>query len=174
MNRNTPHRLAVILIDMQDFFLKNFNPEVRKVLVSNQLKVLEACQKRNVPVIVLEYKAGGELRGATTLELRKKVEHIKTAIIIKDSNSGFTDTNLDEILRGMQCKKLVLMGINANGCVQDTAMSALRRGYSVITARGLIASARSDGRHFSKKNEEWYEQETVFLDGVGEVLEKMN
>ncbi len=165
------NNLAVVLIDMQDFFLKHFKPEIVKTLVINQSKVIDLCIKNKVPIIVLEYKCKGVFRGETIIELRRKIKNVsETLIVIKESNGGFTNTDLDKILKNIKCKKILLMGINANGCVQDTAISALHKGYVVMTSKGIIASAHRNDMELSKRNEAWYKENTIFFEDTKDLI----
>ena len=156
---------------MQDFFLKHFNPTIRENLIANQIKIIDLCVKNNIPLITLEYKAGGALRGKTTSQLQKEITKIHhREIIIKNSNSGFTNTGLDSILQTLKITDLLIMGINANGCVQDTAIGALRKGYTVITSQGIIASSSRRDLSLSKRNKYWYKEHTLFFETVPELL----
>ena len=65
------------------------------------------------------------------------------------------------------------MGVNANGCVQDTAMSALRRGYKVITAEGVTASSSRRDLSLSTNNKTWYLKNTLLLANVTALLKKL-
>src|SRR4051812_38502898 len=101
---------------MQDFFLKHFKSNIRNTLVNNQLKILDRCIKQKVPMIILEYKDKGE----TISVLKNKLKHASHSIVFKANNSGFTNTDLDGVLKKMKISKLLVLGINANGCIQDT------------------------------------------------------
>lgn len=162
--------IAVLMIDMQDFFLKNLDDESRSVLVRNQGEVLDFCLKKNVPVFVFEYKAGGVLRGPTTKVLLEKLKRLSQRVIVKDNNSAFVGTKLEELLKESKVKTILLLGINANGCVQDTAMGAIRRGYKVVTSSDLIASTSRRGLGLSKRNEAWYRNKCSLLASANEVL----
>lgn len=169
------NKVAVVLVDMQIFFLKNLKPDIKKELIANQLKVINFSIAHNIPLIVLEYKAGGILRGKTTKGLQEKIQKIsRVKVLIKESNSGFTKTNLDQILKEAKITKLVLMGINANGCVQDTAIAALRRKYTVASSKGIIANTLSSGMELSKKNKDWYMKNTEFFENVDSLLLSLN
>ena len=162
--------LAVILIDMQDFFLNNFSSATRNYLINEQSKILDLCVNENIPLVVFEYKAGGVNRGKTTPKLEKKIRKISQEIIIKENNSAFTKTHLDKILKGLKVKRILLMGINANGCVQDTAIAAIHRGYKVITSSELMASASVGKLGLSKRNIKWYAENTDLFENERELM----
>jgi nicotinamidase-related amidase len=168
------NKLAVILIDMQDFFLQHFKDPIRKTLIENQLKVLDRVAKEKLPLIVVEYKCRGKLRGPTTMKLNQKIKSISHELIIKEHNSSFTDTNLDDLLKKLKVKKLFIMGINANACVQDTAISALHRGYKVIVSKGSTACASRGDMELSKRNQVWYETNCMLLESTDLALKELS
>lgn len=148
---------------MQDFFLKNFPVLISKELVENQKRVIELCLKKKMPFVFLEYKAGGVFRGKTILRLEKLINDSLKETIVKESNSGFTNTDLDKTLKNLNVGTVLLMGLNANGCVQDTAIGAIHRKYKVITSEGIIASSSRKDLTLSKRNTEWFKKNTRFF-----------
>lgn len=164
---------ALIIVDMQMFFLKNFKSDSLQNLIDNQTIILNYFVKNKLPICFLEYKAGGILRGTTIPALRKLANGASSHVIIKENNSGFIGTNLDTHLKALGVKNLILMGVNANGCVQDTAMSALRRGYKVITAEGVTASSSRRDLSFSTNNKNWYLKHTLLSANVTALLKKI-
>lgn len=171
---NKENKTAVILIDMQDFFLQHFKDSIKKTLIENQLRVLDKCAKQKIPLIVVEYKARGKFRGSTTGKLNQKLKTISHELIIKESNSAFTNTDLDKILKGLHTKKLFIIGINANACIQDTAIGAIHRGYKVTVSKGLTACASRTDMELSKRNEEWYRSNCRLLDTAEEGLKELS
>lgn len=165
------NKSAVVMIDMQDFFLENLADESRRKLIENQSWVLDLCAKREIPLFVFEYNAGGVLRGPTTKLLQDKARGVSGVTIVKDNNSAFVGTNLHERLKEKKIRTLFIIGINANGCVQDTAMGALRRGYKVFTSTDLIASTSRGTLGLSKRNEHWYRSNNLLLKNVQEVVD---
>ncbi len=156
----------LIIVDMQDFFLKRFPISVQHEIIENQKIIIDFCVRRNIPSIIIEYKAGGVERGKTKKELVDSIGNNLVNVIVKDNNGGFTKTNLDVVLNKLNIRKIILMGLNANGCIQDTVIGANNRGYRVITSKGIIANSSSGNMEISKRNKEWYIKNTVFFDNV--------
>jgi nicotinamidase-related amidase len=165
MKSNAALRTAVILVDMQDFFLKHIKPGARKDLIENQSRVIKLCAVRKIPLIVLEYEGVG--RGETTSLLQKEIKKASAVVIRKPHNSGFRDTALAELLHSLKTKRIILMGINGSGCVQDTAIGALARGYRIATARGVIASASERDRDLETSKKWFSDKGTFFEDSSG-------
>ncbi len=161
--------LAVIIVDMQDFFLKNFNTDIKRKLISNQIEIIDFCVKNKVPFIITEYKCRGIFRGKTINKIQSKLKEVKTQKIIKLHNSGFTKTNLDQILNDLKIKKLLIIGINANACVQDTTIGARHRGYKIFVSKGVMACSSRKDFELSKRNEKWFEKNTTLFKNVGEL-----
>lgn len=172
MNKISP-RAVVILVDMQDFFLKTFEKKVRNTLIENQLTVLEFCKKKKIPLVVLEYKTRGIYRGSTTAPLLEKIKATPHTLIIKEKNSGFTNTNLEQILKDWKIKNLFIIGINANACVQDTAISALKRGYKVFVSKETMACAWNKNGELSKRNTDWYIKKCHVSETATDMIDKI-
>ena len=160
-----------MLVDMQDFFLKRIPAEKRKELILNQAAVIQLCARKKIPVIVLEYEGTG--RGKTVSSLTEETQRVKPNFLIrKPHNSGFRNTNLNEILKRLGTKDIVLMGINGSGCVQDTAMGAVGRGYRIATARGVIASSSERDNNLST-SKKWYSKTGKFFETPDALLTYM-
>lgn len=163
------NKLVVILVDMQDFFLKKVTRENRERIIPNQIKIIAFCAKNKVPFIVLEYKN----RGKTTRILSEKIKRLPiTKTITKEHNSGFRDTDLAEILKEIGTRKVLLMGINASGCVQDTAIGALYRGYGIVTASSVIASFSERDRHLATSRK-WYTENGKYFEKTEDLLKEI-
>ncbi len=61
--------------------------------------------------------------------------------VVKRRYSGFFGTDLDQLLRCLDCDRVVLAGINTDGCVLATALDAHARDYGLT----VVADATSAG-----------------------------
>ncbi len=69
-------------------------------------------------------------------------------IVRKYSLSGFYNTELNEILKKLFIKKLVITGIYSNICVLYTAFGAVIRGYDVdIVKKATIGTSKKDHKY---------------------------
>ncbi len=169
MNKSTKD-VAVVVVDMQSFFLKNVNHLVKVKLLKNQSEILIWSSKNKMPTIFLEYGDEGISRGKTNSVLINSSDGKFTSSLVKNSNSGFTGTNLDKVLNNFGVSKIILMGINANGCVQDTAIGAIRRNYQVCTADGIIANSHCLDMNLSVKNKKWYQENTRYFGRIEDLM----
>ena len=73
-------------------------------------------------------------------------------VIEKQYNDGFSGTDLKDTLEKMGAKRLLLMGINSDSCVRETADSALKFGFKIVTSKDVIASRNTNGIFWYKRN----------------------
>ncbi len=145
--------VVVLLIDMQELFLKNVSNEETERVIGNQLEILEICKEKKVSVVVLEYNDSKE----TVSILRRQLEGVDAKLIKKDNQDGFENTGLLSILKGWGAKHLVLMGALADYCVKDTAESAVKNDFKVTASQDLMLS----WSNFSKCRR-WFEDHGGF------------
>lgn len=169
VTKRTTNKLALIVVDMQDFFLEKIPTEKRKTLINDQASVINYAAKNKLPVIVLEYKGRGRTIGA----LRSRLKFVPDLhVIVKENNGGFTKTILDDTLRNLGTKEILLMGVTASGCVQDTAIGALRRGYKIITSRELIASSSKRDSNLATSRK-WYSKNGLWVENVQTLITRL-
>lgn len=160
--------LVVLLIDMQDHFIGG--DEEKKGLIANQKSVLRFCQEKDVPVVVIEYEGEGSTTSSLLEELGK-IASCNCHKVVKGKDDAFDGTRLDTLLSQLHAKVLLLMGINACKCVRDTALSAIRRGYTVITSETLIAGYCPSCRR--KGIARWYTENVPCPKDYNHILERV-
>lgn len=161
-------KLAVLLIDMQEGFVRNLSKEEKRRIVRNQQKVLRWCVRMRIPIIVVCY----ERYGRVIAPLRKQLEGTRCVVrrITKNWNDAFEGTPLADILKNLKITRLFLMGINAVYCVMDTAAGALHNGFSICTSNAVIAGAQ----HQPKNNGiPWYRKKGIVLP-ESDLIEKLS
>lgn len=149
--------LAVIVVDMQSKFVDALDPIDKGLLLGSQMEVLGTCAKKDIPLFILEHRC---TRGGTIETLHEAIATVpRTKVIAKTHNDGFRDTTLQADLKKLGTKSLIFTGINASYCVMDTAFSALRLGYRMVTAENLIADATCHAR--LNKSRQWYKENGI-------------
>ncbi|NTW14469.1 MAG: cysteine hydrolase [Candidatus Moranbacteria bacterium] len=141
---------VVILIDMQTGFFPGIREERKEQLVASQRSILCHCADQDIPVCVLEFNNYGETIPELA-DLLAKIPRVKT--LLKSHDDGFTNPELKETLDGWEAEKLIIMGINADYCVLETAKSAIRNEFQIVTAPSLIAGLPS---HSEDDSIDWY------------------
>jgi len=156
---NINGHVGALIIDMQPDFLRSIEDSERAKLISSHLKMAKFLVANNIPTVVLEYWD----EGSTEREIRDEIDKLpKHKYITKYDDDGFTQRSLHETLRDWKIKDLIIMGINASFCVKDTAQSAIRKGYSIYTARQLLANQSYEQSFFNDDVPLWFESNGVY------------
>lgn len=66
-------------------------------------------------------------------------------VMVKAKDSGFYETNLDEVLKENDVDTVIITGMQTQICVQTTAADAFFRGYNVwVTEDGVVSTRKED------------------------------
>jgi nicotinamidase-related amidase len=176
---------AVIIIDMlNDFVTGDLKCERAKHIIPNLKKLAEAARKHKIPVVYsndahfpedaeVVHKWGKHAikgtKGAEVIPELKPAE--KDYAVEKRTYSGFYETGLDSLLRGLHrgegVKTVILGGLHTNICVRHTAAGAFFRGYKIIVARdGVEAFTQEDHEQGLKYLEEVYNAKIMTVDEI--------
>ncbi len=159
-------KLAIVLVDMQGYFLYYVSQKELDKEQPNYYKILKFAKKNNVPVVVLESQLRKSDR--TIPELISVVNSLDQKLLIqKPYNNGFLETDLGKQLKCAGVEKVLLMGIYASYCVKDTANGAIRAGLKVYTAKDII-SDREDVKRGESSG--WFKKNAVFTDSYKDLL----
>jgi len=154
-----PERCALLVIDMQDEFVKphwspDWVPEATKQ-VPRIKKLIEHCRSRKVPVIFTVYSKTHKyldrpmtgkfmpgryseldidfsqfyVEGRVWHELMPESEEI---VIKKSSYGAFYDTPLETILKNLEKDTVIICGTLTNYCCGATARQAYERSFKVV------------------------------------------
>ena len=63
---------------------------------------------------------------------------------MKRRNDAFRGTQLEQILAEHQIGNLVLVGLDAAGCVRSTALAALNRGYEISLIEEAVIAGKKE------------------------------
>lgn len=166
---DAPGRAALVVIDLQNDFcspegavLKGGHaesPEAIERAVERALRLARGLRRAAVPCIFVrsflddKYKLPSVLRrhralGITTpicgenswgAELYKVELDASDCLVTKHTNDAFLYTFLEPLLRKVGADTLVLSGVYTELCVEDTARSAIQRGFHVVVAEDCTA-----------------------------------
>jgi nicotinamidase-related amidase len=158
--------VATIFIDMQvDFFSPHPRLTRNRPKLTANVNALAAIARRNGSRVIwvkqvfasdlhdapLDVKRGGHrivIEGTDGAKLLSEIEvGPSDSILIKKRYSAFFGTNLDAILDGLACKRIVVAGVNTHACVRATVIDAYQRDYEVLLAQDCIDS--HDEQHHS-------------------------
>lgn len=164
---------CVVVVDMQKYFLMGHPKDAIRRMLRSQRRVLKHCTQNDIPIILIEYDSIGFTDYGRTLNgLRDLVgEATYGHILRKHTNGGFTNPELERVLRSIRVKNLGFMGINASSCVMETSAGAFDRGYNVFSAEGLVEDSDKGKQIYSS----WIRSNNGhFYDDVNGFISRLN
>ncbi len=84
------------------------------------------------------------------------------AVVYKHRYSGFFETRLDSVLKGLGAKYLIVTGCTTSVCVESTVRDAMFRDYSCIVLSDCVAEPL--GHAFQRSN---HEASLLIFEGFG-------
>jgi isochorismate hydrolase len=145
----SPKRSALLVIDMQEFFLNKESHSyipTATIITSNVNLLIEKYRKQVFPIIFTFHALEvGEEPGVMgkwwgdMLRVNNPLSRIHSSIDLKKDDiifrknrySAFIGTNLDQILKEKNIDTLVITGIMTHLCCESTARDAFMRDYDV-------------------------------------------
>jgi len=154
---------ALLVIDMQNYFRRIFQP-----ILPNILEVIQSCRGRNISIIFTQHGhttqapnggALGEWWGELIINGTEDWKFIpeitieaEDKVVPKKRYSAFFETDLDTILRSSGIKDLIISGVMTNLCCETTARDAFMRDYRVFFLLDGTATGRSELHLATLKN----------------------
>ena len=136
-------RQVLLVIDVQQGIFENKTP-IHKAdeLLDNINLLVERAHLADVPIIYIQHSGKKSLvRGSKSWRFHPKIRpQRKDLIVHKTDGNAFTETVLDETLKGLNVTSLVVCGLVTHGCVRATCQGALKLGYHLT----LVEDAHSN------------------------------
>ncbi|MGA9398424.1 MAG: isochorismatase family cysteine hydrolase [Anaerolineaceae bacterium] len=142
---------ALLVIDMQDFFLNPASPTFTcggLAILPNIKKIIHTFREAGRPVIYTKHVhhpdrldagimgwwwQGMCLEGSPESEIHRDIAPKQNEkVILKHRYSAFYNTDLETVLRCLQVEDIVIAGIMTNMCCESTARDACYRDYRVF------------------------------------------
>jgi maleamate amidohydrolase len=150
-------RPALIVIDMLNDFLADWEPERKEILIRSINELVDTIRGLGHSVIwirqefepdlsdaFLEMKAKGirsTIKGTPGSQIISALHVAATDVVmVKKRYSAFFGTTLDEALARIRPDALILGGINTHACIRTTAVDAYQKDWAVILASDCIDS----------------------------------
>jgi nicotinamidase-related amidase len=131
--------LALMIIDMQEYFLENVSIDRRMPMIESQRNVIDYFMDKKAPIILVEMKFKSQNMGETIPLIKDKVCNYEHALYLNKSVCNALEVpEISEKVSGLEAKTLVIAGVYASRCVNETAMRASLK-YKVHVADDIIA-----------------------------------
>ncbi|MBO7422615.1 MAG: cysteine hydrolase [Oscillospiraceae bacterium] len=162
--------MILLVVDMQkclvDEELYDYDSFVEKTV-----KLIDAARKNRVEVIYVQHDAGpgsGLSAGDDGFEIADQVSPEEgEKVFVKTINSCFGNKEFKEYMEQQEDKRLMVIGLQTNYCIDATVKSAFERGYEVIIPEGTNSTFDND--YMTGETTVRYYNEDVW-DGVADVI----
>ncbi len=140
--------MALVLIDIQNDYFEGGNNPLYKAesALMNAKKVIEIFRSKHLPVVHVQHVSQKEnasffIKGTKGVNIHSEItpQH-NERVVIKHYANSFHETNLDEILKHYDMKKIVVCGMMTHHCLDTTVRAATDYGYEVIVIQEACAT----------------------------------
>lgn len=125
---------ALLVIDPQNVILRDAYR--RDETIAKISEAIEKARKSSVPVIWVQHSDEEIVAGSEDWNFVSDLNpRPSEPLVEKHFRSAFVETNLHEILQGLDVGHVVVCGAESNNCIRHTSHSALELGYDVTLVR---------------------------------------
>ena len=162
--------MILLVIDMQkalvDEDLYGYD-----VFLSRTVQLVDAARKNGVEVIFFQHDAGpgsGLSVGDEGFEVIDRIspEHGEK-VFVKTINSCFGTEDFKAYMKQQEDKRIMMIGLQTNYCIDATVKSAFERGYEVIIPEGT--NSTFDNKYMTAETAVRYYNEDVWEELVDAV-----
>ena len=162
--------MILLVIDMQkgivDEDLYAFD-----TFMDRTVRLIDAARKNNVEVVFVQHDAGKGSGLSVGDEAFEIIDRIKPAqgekVYVKTINSCFGNSDFKAYMKQQEDKRLMIVGLQTNYCIDATVKSAFERGYEVIIPEGTNSTFDND--YMTGETAVRYYNEDVW-DGLADVV----
>jgi len=152
---------AVLMIDMQENFLRMLDEKTREELVEEQIFVLNSCALEDIPVLSITNVYGNDEQNEIFYAIRKVPRQIHLKKSLPDA---FTEEEFRNNLRRFKPDYVYLMGLFSGMCVKSTAEGAIRNGFNIATSSLVIGDYNLNDNY-----KEWFQQNGIWTKTPAEI-----
>ncbi|MDD2189293.1 MAG: hydrolase [Eubacteriales bacterium] len=120
-------------------------------------KLIKGCRILGVPVIITQQYTKGlgptvaDILAALNEPLEETAESEAFQIIEKTSFSSMAEPEFVQALKKLGRKTVIIAGVEAHVCVQQTVIDLLDNGYTVFVANDCISSRNNEDKKYSQR-----------------------
>ena len=139
--------MILLVIDMQKGIVDE-ELYAYDTFIERTVRLIEAARKNNVEVIYVQHDAGsgsGMSVGDEDFEIADQVRPEQgEKVFVKTINSCFGNKDFKEYMEQQEDKRLMIIGLQTNYCIDATVKSAFERGFEVIIPEGTNSTFDND------------------------------
>ena len=162
--------MILLVIDMQKGLVDEELYDYENFL-NRTLRLVEAARKNGVEVVFVQHDAGpgsGMSAGDEAFELIDELHpEPGEKVFVKTINSCFGNQDFKTYLEQQEDRRLMIIGLQTNYCIDATVKSAFERGFDVIIPEGT--NSTFDNNYMSAETTVRYYNEDVWEEIVDAV-----
>ena len=162
--------MILLVVDMQKALTEDEELYDAEAFMDRNIRLIDAARKNNVEVIFVQHDAGegsGFSVGDEDFEIDPRVAPKEgEKVFVKTINSCFGNKEFKAYMEQQEDKRLMVIGLQTNYCIDATVKSAFERGFEVIVPEGTNSTFDND--YMTGETTVAYYNEDVW-DGVAEL-----
>ncbi len=111
-------------------------------------QLVDTARKNNVEVVFVQHDAGPDSGMSVGDENFEIIDRIAPAegekVFVKTINSCFGNKDFKQYMKQQEDKRLMIIGLQTNYCIDATVKSAFERGFTVIIPEGTNSTFDND------------------------------
>ena len=139
--------MILLVVDMQKGIVDEDLYDYQNFM-SRTVMLIDAARKNDVEVIFVQHDAGEGSGLSTEDEDFEIIDVIKPGkgekVFVKNINSCFGNRDFREYMEKQEDKRLMIIGLQTNYCIDATVKSAFERGIEVIIPEGTNSTFDND------------------------------
>ena len=139
--------MVLIVVDMQKGLVAE-DLYAFDTFMERSVRLVDTARKNNVEVIFVQHDAGlgsGMTVGDEDFEIVDQITPKEgEKVFTKTINSCFGSKQFKEYLENLDDKRLMIVGLQTNYCIDCTVKSAFERGFEVIIPEGTNSTFDND------------------------------
>ena len=139
--------MILLVIDMQKGIVDE-DLYAYDTFLDRTVRLVDAARKNNVEVIFVQHDAGkgsGLSVGDEAFEIIDRIRPEQgEKVFVKTINSCFGNKDFKAYMKSQKDKRLMIVGLQTNYCIDATVKSAFERGYDVIIPEGTNSTFDND------------------------------
>ena len=139
--------MILLVVDMQEGLVDE-ELYAFDTFMDRTVRLIEAARKNHVEVVFVQHDAGpgsGLTAGDSAFEIAGQVRPLpEEKVFVKTINSCFGSKDFREYMEKQEDRRLMIIGLQTNYCIDCTVKSAFERGFEVIIPEGTNSTFDND------------------------------
>ena len=140
--------MVLLVVDFQKALTEDEELYNAKSFIERVVKLVDTARRNNVEVIFVQHDAGpgsGFYVGDPDFEIDAHLTPAKgEKVFIKTINSCFGNKDFLDYMYSLEDKRVMVVGLQTNWCIDATVKSAFERGFEVIIPDGTNSTFDND------------------------------